>query len=262
VRQHVDHVPEEDGAVGRGQRIRVVPVVLELAGAVLVVVRVVAPAEGVEVPRHGGQVVPHPRQALDLVTGLRGGVERVGDLQRPVLTAAQQAVLQLGAGLEHPAALLRELRELAAQDHARGVGPGLALDVRIAVQHRDARLPGQGRVGRRVRDDEHVRVGRRLPEVARGVAGEPGPAVHEQVERRERDGLRARLAVQVHEHRQEELDAVRLGAFPQVAACPVVSRVHAASPGRCGLRTIHARAERCQPRHGRPRTTRLLGHAP
>ena len=48
LRQRVDHVAEEDRPVGGGQGVGVLEVRLELAVRVLVVVRVVAPAELVD----------------------------------------------------------------------------------------------------------------------------------------------------------------------------------------------------------------------
>ena len=241
VGEHVDHVPEEDRPVGRGDGVGVVEVALELAVAVLVVVGVVAPPELVHVPGQRREEVPHPGQALDLVTGLGRAVERVGDLQAAVGGAAQQRVLGLDPGLEDPAALLAHLLEQPLQDDARGVGPGLAVDLRIAVQHSDARLPRHPGVGRGVGEHREVGVGRALADVTGGEAREARAAVHQHVQARPRYRLRARLAVHVDEHRQEELDAVLVRPCGQV----VPSVTHANSfvvSGQCCRTCCRARS--------------------
>ena len=69
VRDRVHHVAEEDEPVGGRERVGEGEVLLELAVRVLVVVGVVRPAELVHVPRHRGQVVEHPGQALGVVAG-------------------------------------------------------------------------------------------------------------------------------------------------------------------------------------------------
>ncbi len=94
---HRQQVAQRDHAVGGGQRLGELEVLLELAVAVLVVVGVVGPAERVHRRRDRGEVVIHPGDAAGVVAGLGGGVGGVGDRQAAVGVAVQQEVLDLGA---------------------------------------------------------------------------------------------------------------------------------------------------------------------
>ena len=94
---HRQQVAQSDDAVGGGQRLGELEVLLELSVAVLVVVGVVGPAELVHRRRDRGEVVVHPGDAAGVVAGLRGGVGGVGGGQAAVGVAAQQEVLDLGA---------------------------------------------------------------------------------------------------------------------------------------------------------------------
>ena len=94
------------------------------------------------------------------------------------------------------------------EDHPGCVGPLLALDRGVALHCRHVRLPGQHRVRGRVGERQDVRVGGRL---AHGSGGEPGESCadfEQVVDRRDRHQLGARLAVHLHEHGVDELDAV------------------------------------------------------
>ena len=208
VRERVHHVAEEDEPVGGRERVGEGEVLLELAVRVLVVVGVVPPAELVHVPRHRGQVVEHPGQALGVVTGHPGPVERVGQLDAALVAPPDQEVLRLAAHVVDVAALAR-LGQHPLQDQARGVRPRLALDLDVALQHGEPRLPRHERVRRRVRHRDHVGVRRALAHRPGREPGEARPA-EQHVERGGRDHLGAGLAVHVHEHGEEELDAVRL----------------------------------------------------
>ena len=95
--QRLDHVAEEDRPVTRGERVRVLEVLLELPVGVLVIGGVVVPAQVGDRARHLGHEVQVARQRAHVVAGLIEGVERVGELQRAVGGAAQQEVLELGA---------------------------------------------------------------------------------------------------------------------------------------------------------------------
>ena len=79
LRHRVDEVAEEDRPVGGDDRVVVLEVRLELAVRVLVVVRVVAPAELVLVLRERRDELVVPRQALHVVAGL---VERIEVVQQ------------------------------------------------------------------------------------------------------------------------------------------------------------------------------------
>ncbi len=85
--QRLDHVAEEDRAVAGGERVGEVEVLLELAVGVLVVGRVVVPAELGHVARDLRDEVEVARERAHVVTGLVEGVERVGQLDRAVLGA-------------------------------------------------------------------------------------------------------------------------------------------------------------------------------
>ena len=207
LRERLDHVAEEHGAVAGRQRVGVREVLLELAVGVLVVGGVVVPAELVEVPRDVPDEVEVAGERPHVVTGLLHGVERVGDLDRPVVGAAQQEVLELRADLQLEAEL-GGLGELAAQDRARAVRPRLAVDVEVAGEARDLRLPRQHREARRVGHRDEVGVVGPLAHGARRVAGESRAVGEQVVEVRGGDELGARLAVHVDELREQELHVV------------------------------------------------------
>ena len=214
MRDRVHHVAEEDEPVGGRERVGEAEVLLELAVRVLVVVGVVLPAELVHVPRHRGQVVEHPGQALGVVTGCPGPVERVGELDAALVAAADQEVLRLAAHVVDVAALAGLLQH-PFQDQPRGVRPWLAFDLDVTLQYGQPRLPRHQRVRRRVRHCDHVRVRRGLAHRPGREPGEARPA-EQHVQRRDRDHLGAGLPVHVHEHGEEELDAVRLCPFAKL----------------------------------------------
>ena len=72
------HHLEEGVAVGRGERVGVAPVDLELGVGVLVVGGVGLPAELLQVTDQAPEVAHVGRQALEVVAGLRHGVDAVG----------------------------------------------------------------------------------------------------------------------------------------------------------------------------------------
>ena len=207
LRERLDHVAEEDRPVAGRQRVGEVEVLLELAVAVLVVGRVVVPAERRQVARDLGHEVEVARQRAHVVTGLRERVERVGQLDRPVLAHADEEVLELGAEHELEPERAGAL-ELAAQDRARAVGPLLALDVHVARQPRDGRPPRQRRERPDVRHGGEVGMVRLLADRAGGEPGEPGAVRHQPVEQPRGHELRVRLPVHVDELREQELDVV------------------------------------------------------
>ena len=205
LRQRVHHVAEEDGTVAAGERVRVLEVLLELPVRVLVVVRVVAPAELVAVLRHRRQEVVLSRQPGHVVTGLLERVHLVGDLDRPVGVQLHEEVLELAADLEL-VALLGCLREHVPQDRAGAVRPGFALDGDVAGEAREVLLPGDEREAREIGHRRDVGIARELTDLAGCEAGEPGALLEEAVEVRGGDQLGTRSAVQVDELREDELD--------------------------------------------------------
>jgi hypothetical protein len=205
--KRLDHVAEEDRAVAGGQRVREVEVLLELAVRVLVVVRVVVPAEVGDVARHRGHEVEVAREAAHVVAGLVEPVERVGQLDRAVLALAHEEVLELGADLELVAELGGAL-ELPAQDRPRAVGPLLALDVDVAGEPCHTGLPRERREAPHVGHRREVGVVGELADGPRREPREARPVLHQPVEVPRRDELRVRLAVHVDELREQEFDVV------------------------------------------------------
>ena len=179
--ERLDHVAEEDRAVGRGERVGEVEVLLELAVRVLVVGGVVVPAEVGEVARHLRDEVEVAGEAAHVVAGLVEAVERVRQLDPAVLGLAHEEVLELGADHELVAELARAV-ELVAQDRARAVGPLLALHVNVAGEPRHAGLPRQRGEAAHVRHGREVRVVRELADRAGGEPGEAGAVLHQAVE--------------------------------------------------------------------------------
>ena len=209
LRERLDHVAEEDRPVRGRERVGVVEVLLELAVRVLVVVGVVVPAVVGHVARDLRHEVEVAREAAHVVAGLVEAVERVGQLDLAVLALAHQEVLELGADHELVAELARAV-ELVAQDRARAVGPLLALHVDVAGEPRHARLPPQRREAAHVRHGGEVGVVRELADRAGREPGEAGAVLHQPVEVARGHELRVRLAVHVHELREQELDVVVL----------------------------------------------------
>ena len=204
--ERVDHVAEEDRAVAADERVVVREVLLELPVRVLVVVRVVPPAELVHVARDRREEVVVPREAAEVVTGLLEVVERVRELEPAVVAAAEEEVLELEPDLELEARLARP-RELVLEDRARVVRPRLALDRDVAGEPRDGRLPRDRREAVEIGDRRDVGVARRLADVAGREAGESRAVGDEVVEVGRRDQLRAGACVEVDELGEEELDA-------------------------------------------------------
>ncbi len=213
LRERLDHVAEEDRAVARDERVVEGEVLLELAVRVLVVGRVVVPAERRDVPRDVRDEAERARQRAHVVAGLVEVVERVGELDPAVLALAHEEVLQLAAHLER-VAQLGGARELVAQDRARAERPRLALDCDVAGEARDLRLPRQVGQRRRVRHRRDVGIVRSLADVAGREARESGAVGEQPVQVRHRHQLGVRLAVHVDELGEDELDAafVELGA--------------------------------------------------
>ncbi len=242
LRERVHHVAEEDRAVAARERVREREVLLELAVRVLVVVRVVAPAEVVAVLRDRGQEVVAPREPGHVVAGLLERVVRVGDLDRPVVPLRDEEVLELEPHLELEA-LLCGAGERSAEDRPRAVRPLLALDRDVAREAREVRLPRDRRVAREVGDRRDVRVAGDLSDLAGGEAGEPRALLEQAVERlprADRDELRARPGVHVDELREDELDPALLHVLPD----GVRARCHAkASLRRRAMPTTLGRAD-------------------
>ena len=142
-----------------------------------------------------------------VVAGQHGGVPLVGRAERAVVVAVQHRVLGLDARLEHQV-LFGHPGDRPLEDHPGRIGPLLALDRGVALHRGDVGLPRQHRVRGRVGQRQDVRVGGRLAHGPGGEPGEPGPDLEQVVYRGHRHELGARLAVHLHEHGVDELDAV------------------------------------------------------
>jgi hypothetical protein len=190
-------------------------VLLELPVGVLVVGRVVVPAEARDRLRDLRDEVEVAGQRAHVVAGELERVERVGDLELAVAVAPQQEVLELGADLRLVPECRRAL-QLVPEDRARAVRPLLPLDRHIAGKARHVRLPRQHRQRARIRDRDHVRVVRPLADVAGRKAREPGPFAQQVVEVVGRHELGARFRVHVDELREQELDPFVRDGSPYV----------------------------------------------
>ena len=209
--QDVQDVAERDHPVRRGEGVRVVEVLFELAGGILMVVGVVAPAQRIHGLADGGQVLVHAGDAAGVVAGAGRIVAGVGGAQRPVVVPVHQEVLHLGAHLGLHALLLQP-RQGALEDDPRRVGPRLTVDVRIAVDDGQPLLDeGDRGEGGEVRDGDEVSILGLLADQACGVAGEAHGAGLEFIGGFDRHQLGAGLAGHVHEGGQEEADVVGAG---------------------------------------------------
>ena len=146
LRHDVDHVAEEDRAVAGDEHVVVLEVRLELAVRVLVVVRVVAPAEPVHVARERREELVVAVQRLRVVAGLVGGIERVVDDQPAVARPCARGRTRPRGPIFMPVAELGRALDGVAQDRARAVRPRLALDRDVAGEAREPVLPRHLRV--------------------------------------------------------------------------------------------------------------------
>ncbi len=217
------HVPEEDRPVACRERVVVGEVLLELTVRVLVVVRVVAPAEVVAVPRNRGQEVVPACKPCHVVARLLERVLRIGKLDRAVLSLLDEEVLELDPHLQLEAALSSG-GEDPPQDRPRAVGPLLALDGDVAGKAREIPLPGNRSEARQIRHGRDVWIAWHLADLACCEAGEPGALGHEVVEVRGRNELRARPSVHVDELGEVELDPLFF-----LNATNVIKRGHSVS---------------------------------
>ncbi len=205
------HVFEEHVPVGSQQAIVIVPVHLELAIGVLVVVLVRLPAQG----EHGiadlGDHVVAPHQRLLVVAGFLLGVGGIGqglavgrDQEELALHAALHALAVLGGAGDH----LLQLR-------ARAVGDFLAVHPQVAGEPTHFRLPRQLDQAVGIGLGEQVGV-RRCHVEPGGEAGETGAVALHVADRRGRRQLGAQHAEQVGVADQEILDLSLFGDFGQI----------------------------------------------
>ena len=166
----------------RDERVVVGEVLLELAVCVLVVVRVVAPAELVAVPRDRSQEVVAARETRHVVAGLLERVVAICDLDRAVLVRVHEEVLELEPHLE-----LVALLSLPGRPRAAGSCAGSTATPRPRPSRRMRSARGSPATGRvcsvvEVRNRSDVRIARHLTDLTRGEAGESGAIRHQSVE--------------------------------------------------------------------------------
>ena len=162
-----DHELEEGLAVGLNQAVAVVPVHLELAIGVLVVVLIRPPAERLHVIADLGDHIVAPHQGGLIVAGFRLGIALIRDC---AAVGIDQKELVLRTG-HHAVAGLLGLLDLPFEHNTRRGLHRLAVHPEIGGQPSHLRLPGQHDQAVGVGDPEHVRVGRRHVEPG-GEAGE------------------------------------------------------------------------------------------
>src|SRR6266508_349610 len=197
--EDVDHVAEEDRTVTAREGVRVGEVLLELAVRVLVIVRVVAPAELVHVRRDRRQELEVPGESDQVVAGLLQRVHAVGELDRVVVSLLDEEILELEAHLE-----------LAAENRPRVVRPLLSVHVNVAGEARNGLVPRQRCESRGVGDGRNVRIARDLADLAGCEPGEARALAEEVVQIRGWYELGARECIHVNELREEELDLALL----------------------------------------------------
>ena len=149
------HEFEEGVPVRRHQRVVIVPVHLELAVGVLMVVLVGAPAQG----KHGvadfGDDIVTAHQRLLVVAGLRVDIARV---RNAGAGGVDQVVLGLDAGL-HPEPFGRGLGDEVLQHDARRLLDRPAVHDEVPGDPRHVGLPGKPDDARRVGHGQHVGMG-------------------------------------------------------------------------------------------------------
>ena len=202
----LDHIFEERHPVGGGQRVGELPVHLELAVGVLVIVLVRRPAE----LEHGiadladHVVAAHQRRLV--VAGLRLGVRRIAD-RRAV--GAHQEELAFDAGLHCKAGVCR-LRHHLLENVAGRLLDQLAVHVGVGGEPADLALPGKLDQARWIGNGEHVGIGGRHVEPA-GETGEAGAVLGHVADRGGRRQLGAQRAEQIDIGNQEIFDPALAG---------------------------------------------------
>ena len=206
----LDHELEERMTVGGLQRAVVLPVHLELAVRVLVVVLVRPPAERDHAVADlgDGRVAAHQR--LLVVAGLR---LRVGAVRDRAAVGQDEKVFALDAGLQ-VVAVLRGVRDGALEHLTRVLRHRLAVHHQVAGDPRDLRLPRKLDRGRKIGHHQDVGMRGRHVEPHR-EAGEARAGLGHGVDRGRRHELRPHRAEQIDERDQEVFYSVLLRVGPK-----------------------------------------------
>ena len=195
------HVLEEHVLVRSSQRVVVIPVHLELAVGVLVVILVGIPAklEHAIADFADDRVLAHQRLLIVAGLALRiGGVGNLGAI------GADQVILALDAGF-HAVAFFQCLRELTLERDPRRRFDFLAIHPQVRRDPADLGLPRQLNEAIGIRDCEQVRMRRR--HVQPGCeAGETGAVLLHALDGARRYQLGAQHAEQVDPAHQEVFD--------------------------------------------------------
>ena len=202
----LDHIFEERHPVGGHERVGELPVHLELAVGVLVVVLVRRPAELEHGIANLADHVVAAHQCRLVVARLRLRVRRVAD-RRAV--GAHQEKLAFDAGLQRIAGL-RGLRRHLLQDVARRLLNQLAVHVRVGGEPADLALPGKLDQARWIGNGEHVGIGGSHVEPA-GETGEARAVLGHVADGRGRRQLGAQRAEQIDIGNQEIFDPALAG---------------------------------------------------
>ena len=188
----------------------VLPVHLELAVRVLVIVLIRRPAERDHAVADLGDGLVAAHQRLLVVAGLR---LRVGAVRDRAAVGQDHEIFALDAGL-HVVAVARGVGDHALEHLARVLRHRLAVHHEIAGDPRDLRLPGKLDRGVEISHHEDVGMRRRHVEPHR-EARESCAGFRHRVDRGRRHDLGAHGAEQVDERDQEILDAVLLRISPK-----------------------------------------------
>lgn len=147
----------------------------------------------------------HPGDAARVVTGLGGGVGRVGSGQNTIGVAPQQEILDLGA---HPGfeSGVGGALDQALQDHPGCIRPRCAPDMGVAVHQGEALFDERNRGERgRIGDRDQVGIFGLLAHGTDGVAGEADALGGQEFDGFDGNQFGAGLSAQVHEQREDEL---------------------------------------------------------
>ena len=202
LRDRLHHVLEERMPVGRDKRVVEVPVHLELAIRVLVIVLIRAPAKRQHAVADLGDHVVAAHQCLLVVAGLR---LMIGVIRDRLAVRRDQEEFALDASLHLIAAVGRALH-LAFQNDAWRLVDLLAVHPEIGGEPAHLRLPRQLDQAARVRHGEQIGIGRRHVEPG-GKASKSSAFLRHLADRRRGNELCSHRAEQVEEADQEVLDA-------------------------------------------------------
>ncbi len=211
------HVFEESVPVGGPQCTVVLPIHLELAVRILMIVLVRLPADGGHGVTNLGDNVVAAHQRLLIVTRL--GL-LVGGIGNGFAVRRDHEVLAFDAGLEL-IAFLRRRRDHTLEHLPRILGDLLSAHDEISSDPGHFRLPGQLNQAARVGHCQDVRVCRRHVEPS-GEAGESGTGFGNCIDRASGHDLSSHGAEQIEEGNEE--------IFDPLLFCSVTQRWHVAAP--------------------------------